>query len=85
MAYRLVTCPESAHLELIEYDDTPCGMLILGCSRFRPPCAVGCSRTCAARFDRRNRELEDCEIDERTLDVGELTSVDVLGVLRVGA
>ena len=49
--YRMVTCPETAHLELIEYDDTPLGMLIRGCSRFRPACAIACSRTCAARFD----------------------------------
>jgi hypothetical protein len=56
MAYRLITCPEIAHLELIEYEDHPCGMLIQACSRFRPPGAVTCPRTCAARLDRRDRE-----------------------------
>ena len=49
--YRLVTCPETAHLELIDYEDTPLGMLIRECSRFRPACAITCTRTCAARFD----------------------------------
>ncbi|HTJ46963.1 MAG TPA: hypothetical protein VL463_32895 [Kofleriaceae bacterium] len=52
--YRLVTCPEFAHLEMIEYDEDPCGTLIQACSRFRPPNAVGCPRTCAARMDQRN-------------------------------
>jgi len=53
--YRLVTCPETAHLELIEYDETPLGMLIRECSRFRPACAVTCGRTCAARLDQATR------------------------------
>jgi hypothetical protein len=61
MAYQLITCPESAHLELIEYEETPCGILIFGCSAFRPPCAVDCPRTCAARLDRRQRELDPAE------------------------
>lgn len=58
MAYRLITCPESAHLELIEYGEHPCGMLIEACSRFRPAGAVHCPRTCAARLDRRAREAQ---------------------------
>jgi len=37
--YRLITCPETAHLEMIDYEDTPFGMVIAGCSRFRPACA----------------------------------------------
>ena len=55
MIYRLVTCPETAHLELIEYEDHPLGMLICRCSRFRPPDDITCPRTCAARLDRRAR------------------------------
>jgi hypothetical protein len=52
--YRLITCPETAHLELIEYEDTEFGRVITACSRFRPACAVNCPRTCAARMDRRD-------------------------------
>jgi hypothetical protein len=88
MAYRLVTCPESAHLELIEYADTPCGLLILGCSSFGPPCAVNCPRTCAARLDQHDRVLGDGDVDlvidleEYLLAIGDDTSPDVLGRLR---
>jgi hypothetical protein len=83
MAYRLVTCPETAHLELLEYAQTPLGMLTLGCSRFRPPCAVGCQRTCAALLDRRARKLEGDALDDRVLAVGDDTSLDVLGALSL--
>lgn len=54
MASRWITCPETAHLEEIEYEDTSLGMLLAACSRYRP-CAVECARTCAARLDRRAR------------------------------
>lgn len=53
MPRMLVTCPETAHLEQIEYIDSPLGMLIVGCSAFEPACAVRCARTCAARLDRK--------------------------------
>ena len=76
MANRLVTCPETAHLELIEYDDTSCGMLIHSCTRFRAPWALSCSRACAARLDRRDRTFE------ASIDVGDETCLDVLGALR---
>jgi hypothetical protein len=86
MPYRLVTCPESAHLELIEFAETPCGRLILACSSFRPPCAVNCPRSCAARLDRRDGihadDETDPELDESLLEVGDDTSLDVLGRLR---
>jgi hypothetical protein len=51
---RLITCPETAHLEMIEYEETPVGCVISACSRFRPATAVMCPRTCAARMDRRD-------------------------------
>jgi len=53
MAIKMLTCPETAHLEMIEYQEHPFGMLIDGCSRFRPSCEVNCPRTCATRLDRR--------------------------------
>lgn len=80
MAYMLVTCPETAHLELIDYDSHPLGLLIRECSRFRPPCAIHCGRTCAARLDRRDRQ--QCEEEEAWLEVGDITRLDVLAALR---
>jgi hypothetical protein len=65
-----VTCPESAHLEEIEYEDHPLGLLISSCSGFSPACAVTCQRTCAARLDRRRRPSagdEDAQLDADTL------------------
>lgn len=56
MPSMLVTCPETAHLEQIDYDDHPLGMLIRACTRFGPACALRCQRTCAARLDRKWRE-----------------------------
>lgn len=57
MPSMLVTCPETAHLERIEYEDHPLGMLIVACSRFEPGCPLHCQRTCAARLDRKHRQL----------------------------
>lgn len=83
MGFRLVTCPESAHLERIEYSETACGLIILGCSRFDLPCELSCPRTCAARLDQRDRLDLDVDLasdfDEDSLAVGDDTSLDVLG------
>jgi len=57
----LVSCPETANLEQIDYDDHPLGRLILGCSRFAV-CPIRCSRTCAAILDREDRGRTDVEI-----------------------
>ena len=77
MAHRPVTCPETAHLEMIEYDDTPLGLLILRCTRFLATCSVECPRTCAARLDQRERDSL-----ETMLEVGDATELDVMAVLR---
>lgn len=60
MASRLITCPETAHLELIDYETSPFGMLIRTCSGQVSVCedAETCPRTCAARFDRRDRDSD---------------------------
>ena len=55
MASMLVTCPETAHLEQIEFDRTPLGILIGGCTRLGPGCSLSCERLCARMFDRRDR------------------------------
>jgi hypothetical protein len=75
MAYKLVTCPESGHLELIELADHPLGLLISDCSAWRG-CTSICARTCAARMDRKLRDLEPFD-----LDVGDTTVVDLLAAL----
>ena len=64
MPKKLVTCPERAHLEELEYEDHPLGMLITSCTRFCPRSAVVCARTCAARLDRRMRQAQPADVDE---------------------
>jgi hypothetical protein len=78
MAYRLITCPETAHLELIEYERDPLGLLVQACSHYRPPHCLRCPRTCASRLDRRERQ--DTLVDDR-----DRTGVDVAAWLRFGA
>lgn len=79
MASKLITCPESAHLEQIEYEDHPLGMLIIACTRFNPSCEVTCARLCAARLDRKRRaELEDepTDPDELSAEVRDAADDD---------
>ncbi len=64
--YRLITCPETAHLELIECEQTPFGLVIARCSRFRPASTVTCSRTCAARLDRRDQPTQILALGDDT-------------------
>src|SRR5664279_1326858 len=47
MARSLVVCPATESLELIDFAKSPLGVLIHGCSRFRPPSSLVCSRACA--------------------------------------
>ncbi len=63
MAKMLVTCPETAHLEEIDYDLDPLGMLIHGCTRYCPRSHLVCGRTCAARFDQRARTDRTARMD----------------------
>jgi hypothetical protein len=80
---KLVTCPETAHLEQIDFDRHPLGLLIRSCSRFTPACQITCARTCAARMDRRAR---DSSLPP-TLAVSDedLESTDVIVMLSVDA
>ena len=66
MPCKLVTCPESAHLEMIVYEDSPFGMLVDACTRFQPGCPMTCPRTCASRIDKRDRELAEIHIGDTT-------------------
>ena len=64
MGKKLVTCPDTGHLEEIELDATSDGVLIAGCSRFPSGCQPSCTRECARRMDRRDRlerRLADAE------------------------
>ncbi|MCE9574049.1 MAG: hypothetical protein K8W52_12960 [Deltaproteobacteria bacterium] len=81
MPYRLITCPETAHLEMIKEDPHPLGLLILSCTRFRPACNVQCPRTCAARLDRRAQLDSDPTYDD---DPGEVrTQIDISTELEI--
>lgn len=59
MERKLVTCPDTGHIEEVELDHTPAGLVVAGCSRFQPTCAVDCPRECARRLDRRDRAAVD--------------------------
>lgn len=60
MERQLITCPETGHLEQIELERTPYGVVIASCSRFERPCGVQCTRECARRMDHRDRrDVED--------------------------
>jgi hypothetical protein len=57
-----ITCPETGHLEEVDLDRTPAGIVIADCSRLHRNCALECPRECARRMDRRDRLV----IDDRT-------------------
>lgn len=79
--FKIVRCPDSTQLELVECLETPLGSLIHRCTRFRPACALKCTRACASELDKATHEercggpirerdghLElECELDEDTL------------------
>lgn len=84
MSLRLVTCPETAHLELISYQEHPLGTLVDECSRFAPSCIPTCPRTCAERLDRRKRSREHAVVEaegsaelstDEAFDVGDDTNL----------
>lgn len=72
MERKLITCPETAHLEEIAFERTPHGIVIEQCSRFEPRCAIECARECARRMDRR----EALDADDRMERVLVLVSPD---------
>jgi menaquinone-dependent protoporphyrinogen IX oxidase len=55
MERKRITCPETAHLEEIDLERTPVGLVIHECSRFHPSRDLACTRECAKRMDRRER------------------------------
>ncbi|MEZ4358707.1 MAG: hypothetical protein R3B48_00890 [Kofleriaceae bacterium] len=77
MPTRLVTCPETAHLELLTYEDHPMGMLVVECTRFEPG-PPDCPRTCAERMDCRARQCREIDPEvERSLEVGDETHLGI--------
>jgi hypothetical protein len=66
MVTKLVTCPDPGHLEEIEYEEHPLGLLIRTCMHFGPRSHVACPRTCARRMDQRLRlaKAPGRELDE---------------------
>lgn len=64
--FKIVKCPEGGTLELVECLDTPLGHLIHRCTKFRPVCAMRCTRGCATDLDRSSRaEVGGAPIRER--------------------
>ncbi|HWO20978.1 MAG TPA: hypothetical protein VNO30_19560 [Kofleriaceae bacterium] len=92
MPFKRVTCPETAHLEVLELDYHPLGILVTRCSRFLPGCELACTRRCAALLDRRARsEREPREPGDAQAqaprDEANVSSVSLIarsGVLSVG-
>jgi hypothetical protein len=71
MPRKLITCPDTAHLEEIDYDDHSLGLLIVACTGV--PCDTPCERTCAARLDRRRRAaLAELDLDDDDPDADEM-------------
>jgi hypothetical protein len=54
MRAKLVTCPGTAKTELIEYLDTPLGMLVVSCTR-SAGAVLHCQRLCVELPDRARR------------------------------
>jgi hypothetical protein len=66
MERKQLTCPETGHLEEIDFERTSSGLVVSGCSRFEPRSAVRCPGECARRMDRRDR-LGAADRSERVL------------------
>ena len=64
---KLVRCPETGELVEVDLGHTSSGILVDGCTRFHPACALTCSRSCAVELDHRNRVTIDTR--ERVLVV----------------
>lgn len=79
MGKALVLCPATETTELVDFVETPLGVLIYACSRFRPPCAMSCARGCAreARHELRDVVTAPMEVDD------EDTSIDIAACSEV--
>ena len=66
MTNKLVTCPETGHLERLELEATDDGIVIESCSRY-PGGEPACERECARRMDRRARSEFHVPEHERVL------------------
>jgi hypothetical protein len=73
-----VTCPETAHLETLEVEHHPLGILISGCSGWKNGGEATCTRRCASLLDRRERSRFDPdEVTLASLEVGDETRLDL--------
>ncbi len=68
MERKAITCPRSGHLEVIDYEPTPLGLIVLGCTRSSPG-ELRCTCECARRIDRRDRSTSVEDPGERVLVV----------------
>jgi hypothetical protein len=62
MERRRIDCPDTEKREEIDFERTPLGVVVTGCSHFSPRCAVSCGGRCARLLDRRDRrDVEDAQ------------------------
>jgi hypothetical protein len=61
-----ITCPLTGHLETVELEHTPLGLVVDRCSRVSPSEHVACTRECSRRLDLRERAGDDA-VTERVL------------------
>ena len=66
--HRRIECPETQTNLEIDLERTPCGIVVVGCNRFRSGTELVCGRTCAAALDARERRTLD-DVDPRVLVV----------------
>ncbi|HET9623408.1 MAG TPA: flavodoxin domain-containing protein [Kofleriaceae bacterium] len=77
---RRITCPETGHLEEVEIERSPLGLVVIGCSRY-PDESLGCPRECARRMDRREHlAVEDRDrilivVDNRHDEAGHIAAM----------
>lgn len=77
-----VTCPESAHLETLEVEHHPLGILVGACTQ-DPDGEPACGRRCAALLDQkaRSRRKERARLES---DAAALASLEVGDQTRYG-
>ena len=67
MAQQVITCPQSAEPETIEFELTPFGMVISWCSRLATDSTLVCPRTCAQTNRRCSGQATPCVIEFQSL------------------
>ena len=67
MAQQVITCPDSAEPETIEFELTPFGMVISSCTRLAMDSTLVCPRTCARTSRGCGGKATPCVIEFQSL------------------